>query len=121
MTNAINWFEIPAADFGRATKFYSEVLDAELQTMKMGDIDMAFFPSNDNGVGGAITFGDNKKPTSEGSIVYLNGGEDLSTPLARIENAGGKIVAPKTDIGENGFFAIFADTEGNHVALHSMK
>lgn len=121
MANAINWFEIPAADFGRAIKFYGEVLGTELQTMKMGDTDMGFFPSSDNGVGGCVTYGDGKKPTTEGSLVYLNGGEDLSTPLARIEKAGGKVIAPKTSIGENGFIAIFADTEGNHVALHSMK
>jgi len=54
-------------------------------------------------------------------MVYLNGGEDLSVPLARVEAAGGTIIKSKTRIGENGFMAIFKDTEGNHVALHSRK
>ena len=54
-------------------------------------------------------------------MVYLNGGEDLSVPLARVEAAGGTIIKNKTPIGENGFMAIFKDTEGNHVALHSRK
>ena len=50
-------------------------------------------------------------------MVYLNGGEDLSAPLARVEAAGGTIIKNKTRIGENGFMAVFKDTEGNHVAL----
>ena len=121
MSNAINWFEIPAADFGRAVKFYGAILGTELQQIKMGDIDMGMFPTQDNGVGGCVTFGNGTKPTSEGALVYLNGGDDLSVPLAKVEEAGGSVVLPKTSIGENGFFAIFNDTEGNRVAFHSMN
>jgi predicted enzyme related to lactoylglutathione lyase len=54
-------------------------------------------------------------------MVYLSGGEDLSAPLGRVEAAGGKVVMPKTSIGEHGFCAMFLDTEGNRVGLHSMK
>lgn len=121
MSNAINWFEIPAADFNRALKFYGAVLGTELQQMKMGETDMGFFPSQDKGVGGCITHGDGKKPSTEGALVYLNGGEDLSQPLSKVEAAGGKVVMPKTSIGENGYIGIFTDTEGNRVAFHSMN
>ena len=44
-----------------------------------------------------------------------------AVPLAQVEKAGGKIVMPKTSTGGNGFMALFKDTEGNRVALHSMK
>lgn len=121
MSNAINWFEIPAADFNRAIKFYSNVLNAELQQMKLGEDDLAFFPTKDNGVGGCIAYSKNHTPSTEGSLVYLNGGDDLNTPLGRVEAAGGKVVMPKTSIGENGFIAMFTDTEGNRVAFHSMN
>jgi uncharacterized protein len=30
----------------------------------------------------------------------------LSTPLSKVESAGGKILMPKTAIGENGFMEI---------------
>jgi predicted enzyme related to lactoylglutathione lyase len=54
--------------------------------------------------------------------IYLNGGDDLSVMLGRVEPAGGKVIFPKTLISEdNGFFAIFADTEGNAVGLWSKK
>ncbi len=45
----------------------------------------------------------------------LNGGEDLSEPLSRVENAGGKIVMPKTKINDEiGYMAMFIDSEGNN-------
>jgi hypothetical protein len=56
-----------------------------------------------------------------GTTVYLDGGNDLSVPFSRVENAGGKVILPKTAIGENrGFIALFIDTEGNKVGLHSI-
>ena len=120
MSNAISWFELPTTDLNRAVDFYNQVLQADLQTMDMGGVTMAFFPSSNNGVGGALTHGDGNKPNPEGALVYLNGGDDLETRLSRVEGAGGKVVQPKTSIGENGFFGIFTDTEGNRVAFHSM-
>lgn len=59
------------------------------------------------------------EPSANGVTVYLDGGEDLALPLSRVKSAGGEILIPKTDIGENGFIAHFLDTEGNKVALHS--
>jgi predicted enzyme related to lactoylglutathione lyase len=123
MPNAINWFEIPVTDFERAKKFYSAILSADLQTMEAMGMTMAFFPADfqKGEIGGGIVKADGYVPSANGTVVYLNGGEDLSTPLSRVEEAGGKIVMPKTAIGPNGFMAHFTDTEGNKVAFHSMK
>ncbi len=124
MGNAINWFEIPAEDFSRAIKFYSEVLQVEMPVQKMMGIEMAFFPMDpgDRSVGGAVVYGEEYQPGRNGVLIYLNGGEDLDDPLSRVEKAGGKIVTPKTLINEEiGYFAIFWDSEGNRVALHSYK
>jgi len=120
MSNAINWFELPAKNFDRAIQFYSDVLDAELQPMNGPEMKMAFFPTKDQGVGGCVTHGNGNTPNAEGTLVYLNGGDDLEVPLSRVESAGGTVLMPKTNIGENGFMAIFLDTEGNRVAFHSM-
>ncbi|OGU36401.1 MAG: hypothetical protein A2068_00225 [Ignavibacteria bacterium GWB2_35_6b] len=123
MANAINWFEIPASDFDRACEFYSKVLDGKITQMDMpGGMKMGMFPHYEAGsVGGAVVAGNGYEPTQKGTLPYLNGGENLSVPLSKVEKAGGKIVMPKTSIGENGFMAQFIDTEGNRVALHSMK
>ena len=125
MANVINWFEIPAKNFDRACSFYGKVLDGTIQ--KMDDpsgegIKMGFLPGTDpaDGIGGAVVQGEGYEPSENGAVVYLNGGDDLSVPLGRIEGAGGKVTIPKTSIGENGFFAQFIDTEGNRVAFHSL-
>jgi uncharacterized protein len=119
--NAINWFEIPTTDFARAKTFYEAVLGRPIETMTMGPSTMGFLSSGQEGVGGAIVHGDGTAPSRSGSLVYLNGGDDLSVMLGRVEGAGGSVVVPKTDIGSGfGFFAHFMDTEGNRVGLHSM-
>jgi uncharacterized protein len=123
MANVINWFEIPAANFERACEFYSMVLDGEIHRVDapMG-LKMGFFPhTTQESVGGAIVHGEGYEPSGKGAVVYLNGGPDLSVALAKVEQAGGKIMMPKTSIGENGFMAHFVDSEGNRIALHSMN
>lgn len=122
MASAINWFEIPVKDFNRAKTFYETILSATLEPMEAMGMKSAFFPADlENGVGGCIIEGQGYEPTNKGSLVYLNGGEDLSIILSKVERAGGKIVLLKTAIGPHGFMAHFEDTEGNKVGLHSRK
>lgn len=123
MKNAINWFAIPAEDFQRAVKFYNAVFDFNLNVVKMGESDVAFFPIEEGpGVGGHISKSDTFKPSENGPLLYLNGGDDLQIVLDRVESAGGKIVTKKTQVSpEVGFIASFIDSEGNRVALHSNK
>jgi predicted enzyme related to lactoylglutathione lyase len=121
MSNALNWFEIPAMDIKRAVKFYNTILGVELEISDMmPGYQMAMLVA-EGGAGGGIIQGEGYTSSTEGSLVYLNGGEDLAVALAKVEGAGGKVLAPKTDIGDNGFFAYFLDTEGNKVGLHSMS
>jgi predicted enzyme related to lactoylglutathione lyase len=81
---------------------------------------MSIFPHN-GGVGGGLVKGDGYTPNANGSLIYLNANPDLSVALARVKGAGGQVIKSKTDIGENGYFAIFLDSEGNRIALHSMN
>ncbi|PHR22522.1 MAG: glyoxalase [Fluviicola sp.] len=124
MTNVINWFEIPAVDLTRAMKFYSEVLKVEMSEMPSPDGKMKYgnFPYEEDGsvVSGGIVEMEGFVPTTNGPIIYLNGGDDLATPLSRVEGAGGKITIPKTSI-ETMFMAEFIDTEGNRMRFHSMN
>jgi uncharacterized protein len=123
--NAINWVEIPVADFARAKKFYSAIYDYEMPEMPMGPITMGFLlhDRDNGGVGGAIVFGEGYTPGTGGPKVYLNGGTDLNTVLNRVEAAGGKVILSKIPIGDGsmGHIGIFEDTEGNHISLHSMQ
>ena len=121
MNNMVVWFEIPVKDLNRAVKFYSKVLGVEVRPMEAGPGKMAFFPFAPGTASGALVESKENSPNEKGTLVYLNGGEDLSFPLKRVEAACGKILQGKTGIGDHGFIATFKDTEGNRVALHSMK
>ncbi len=120
MGNMVNWFEIPVSDMKRASKFYGSIFEISLKAdPAMPGYQMAMFPSQ-GGVDGALLQGDGYTPSSAGSLVYLNGGNDLAKVLNRVEAAGGKILQQKTSIGKNGFMAFFEDSEGNKVGLHSI-
>jgi uncharacterized protein len=124
MQHAISWFEIPATDLERATKFYETIFSTTLITMDMPAIRMRMFPLDDMaGVGGAVvdSGGFHKPSSTDGPLIYLNGNPDLQTVLDKVEAAGGKIMVPKTEITpEYGYMAVFIDTEGNRIGLHSV-
>jgi len=115
------WCEIPVLDFARARTFYEALLGHPIEVMTMGPSTMGFLSSDPDQVSGAIVHGDGTAPSQSGTLVYFNGGEDLSAMLARVEPAGGTVSVPKTEIGNGfGFFALFTDSEGNRLGLHSM-
>lgn len=123
--NAISWFEIGVLDLNRATRFYEAIFDDKLIPMETEHIRMRLFPIADmqNGVGGALvdSGGFHKPSLTEGPLIYLNGSPDLQKVLDRIPAAGGMVMVPKTAISpEYGFMAVFTDTEGNRIGLHSV-
>ena len=125
MDNAISWFEIPATDIDRAQKFYETVFQIEMQPMDFQQTKMRMFPIDDpmKGIGGTLidSGGFHKPSSTDGPLIYLNGNPDVKIFLDRVEAAGGKIMVPKTEISpEYGYMAVFLDTEGNRVALHSV-
>jgi len=117
--NYVSWFEIPAHDLQRAVAFYNRIYGISMETLEMNGYAMAFFPAS-GGVGGAVVTGEGCLPAQAGTLIYLNGGKDLDQVLGKVEEAGGRIVMGKTMISEEaGYFAIFIDSEGNKLALHS--
>lgn len=122
MANVINWFEIPAKDMERAKQFYATVLGGELHEQDLNGFRMAFLPMEGEGVGGALVQHEAYTPNASGALVYLNGGNDLSPFLDRVEEAGGKVLQGKTKItDEIGYMAVFLDSEGNRIAFHSHR
>jgi len=123
--NAVSWFEIPTQDIDRATKFYETIFKVSLIPLDVQQLKMRMFPLENpmGGVGGALCYNQDFYRTSatDGPLIYLNGNPDVQNILDRIEAAGGKIVVPKTQISpEYGYMAVFIDSEGNRVALHSV-
>lgn len=121
MHNIIDWFEIPTDNLDRAVKFYETVLGVRLKIETFGGTPQALILGDRDGVSGALIQDPRRKPTTDGTLVYLNAGDDLDGCIDRAVRAGGRLVLPKTDIGEPGYIAIFADPEGNTVGLHVEK
>lgn len=122
MSNPVVWFEIAATDLERAKKFYSEVFQLEMQYVDMPDSPMYMMGSSAEGIAGAsgalVKSADNI-PSTSGTIVYFYC-DDVAVEASRVEAAGGTLIVPKTSLGEFGFMAMFIDTEGNKVGMHSM-
>jgi uncharacterized protein len=123
--NAVGWFEIPVDDMQRAIAFYEKVFGVKIEYVEMADLKMGWFPYDDKvpGSGGSLVKHYAYKPTEEGTLVYFTSPSgDLQNEQDKIEAAGGKVIIPKKLITEDiGYFAIFIDSEGNRVALHSLK
>lgn len=121
MSNPVQWLEIATTDLERAKAFYAKVFDLEFQFIEMPDSKMYMFGEpGQEGSAGCLLNSNESKPSPDGTVVYFSC-EDVDTQAGRVDEAGGKLLFPKTDIGEFGFFAQFIDSEGNRLGLHSNK
>lgn len=122
MRNLISIVEIPAADFSRAVSFYKKILGVNIEEIDMGGTRMGVFPGDRTTVSVALIHSAESKPSTHGTTVYFNTEADLQVTLEKIEPNGGTVIVPKTEISpEMGFFALFTDTEGNKLGLHSAQ
>jgi len=123
--NVVGWFEIPVADMERAIKFYESVFDFKIQRENLGKLDMAWFPFADvPGAPGSLVYNKNfYKPSADGVLIYFTSQSgDLNNELIKVEPAGGKVLMQKKLIAEDiGYMALFTDSEGNRIALHSRE
>lgn len=119
--NMVGWFEIPVDNMDRAKAFYETVFKVEIQLVDFGGLIMGWFPDRGNVIGaqGTLIKQESYIPSQEGTLVYFIS-NNVQEELDRVEAAGGKIYQPKTQISpEHGYMAVFIDSEGNRVALHS--
>lgn len=119
--NMVVWFEIPVSDMERAKKFYETVFEVEINIVDFGGLLMGWFPDRGDahGANGTLIKQESYIPSQEGTLVYFNS-DDVQNEISRVEAAGGSVFQPKTQISpEHGYMAVFIDTEGNRIALHS--
>jgi predicted enzyme related to lactoylglutathione lyase len=120
MKSLVSIIEIPTANFPRAVTFYKAVLGVDIEEVNMDGTRMGVLPSNGDAVSVVLVSGNDYKPSIEGSVVYLNAGADLAPTLMKVQTHGGEVLVPKTEISpEMGYFALFLDSEGNKLGLHS--
>lgn len=124
-TNVLTWFEIPVTDIDRAQKFYETILDIKMVKRADGNNEAVFFPFDPNviqatsgRVTGVLSKSDRNKPSSNGTVVYINATPNIQDVLDRVEKAGGEVISSKIQIPP-GFIALIIDSEGNKIGLHA--
>ncbi|MGG5340969.1 VOC family protein [Enterococcus sp. AZ192] len=120
MKSFVSILEIPVLEVSRAIDFYQSSLGIEIEYLEFPELKMGLFPTEGQQLVVVLMQGEDYTPSSNGVTSYLDGGDDLQVILDKIEKSGGTIVVPKTPhADEIGYFALFIDTEGNKLGLHS--
>ncbi|MDQ2853775.1 MAG: VOC family protein [Chloroflexota bacterium] len=91
--------------------FYSKIFDWELNTDLPDGYGMM---RQENGITGGIG------PTQDGSagnVTFYVHSEDPAGVLRRVEELGGKVIMPLTEVANDTTIALFADPEGHVVGI----
>jgi hypothetical protein len=82
---------------------------------------MGMFPGGQDIMSGCL-YVEKKDINSEmGPLLYFNVDGRIDDAEKKITQNGGEVLSSKHQIGEYGFRVVAKDSEGNRIALHSMK
>lgn len=128
MKNPICWSQIPVNDMARAAAFYEAVFQLKLEEMPdpLGDgSQYRTFPWDPAAPGTScmLWYRPGHTVTAGNGVTIYFDCEDCAIEAGRAAAQGGRVLTPKTPLGEDGmgFSALIEDTEGNTIGLHSMR
>lgn len=120
MKSIVSIVEIPATKISRAIEFYQSILNIKIEHLDFPEMQMGLFPTEEQAIIAVLMQAEGYSPSPNGVTIYLDGGDDLQIILDKVEKNGGKIIVPKSPhADDSGYFALFIDTEGNKLGLHS--
>lgn len=120
----INHFEIPSDDIEQVQKFYGNVFGWSMQKWSNPENpqkDYWMFETTDENGNKGLSGGLMKRQAPEHTMTNYVTVPSIDEYIPKIEQAGGKIMIPKIEIADMGFFAIFIDTENNQFGLFEVK
>lgn len=116
-------FEIPADDVARAKAFYGSVFGWQLHDYDMGEgsytiaqtvpVDEQQVPTEPGAINGGMM---QRSPATPNPVITIEV-DAIDDTLKAIEEEGGSVVTPRTEIPNMGWFAYFKDPEGNTMGL----
>ena len=121
----VGWFEIYVQDIARAKTFYGAVFGFGFEKLESPDPEMELWafpgPMDDGpGASGALVHMNGGPSGAGGTIIYFMC-DDCAVEAGRVAASGGQVIQPKFALGQYGYAAMLADTEGNVIGLHSMQ
>ena len=117
-------FELPADDLNRATEFHKSVFDWELERFpnpENPDKDYWFVKTKDQKGNVGISGGLMKRQSADHNFTNYITVNSSNKYSAKITEKGGKILVPKSEIHNMGYYEIFLDTKGNMLGLYEEK
>jgi predicted enzyme related to lactoylglutathione lyase len=108
--------EIPAVNAEESGKFYSQLFGWKITPVP--EMNYTLFEPEEGPGGGFTPVGEN---TQVGDVLLYVDSDDIEADLRKAENLGAKVLVPKSEITEVGWYGIFTDPTGNMVALYSDK
>lgn len=121
MDNTFCWIDIPVLNLDRAIEFYSHILKQPVKKVEEHGMTFGLLPHTENNVSGCLCVMDNRKPSQDGPLVYLNVEGRIDDAVEQAQQHGGSVLSKKQQIGPYGHRALIVDTEGNGVALYSKE
>lgn len=120
----VTHFEIPVDDLARAKAFYGSIFGWGLDDMDMGggmsytivrtvEVDDEQLPKERGAINGGIMQRSADTPAPVITITVAS----ITDALKQIDDAGGSVVQPETEIPGMGSFGYFKDSEGNVIGL----
>jgi uncharacterized protein len=104
-------FEIPADDLERAANFYRKAFGWKIEKWP-GPMEYWMVTTGTDGTPG-INGGLMRKQAPTVATTNTIGVDSVDAAVTAVQNAGGKLVVPKTPIPTIGYFAYCQDPEGN--------
>jgi len=118
MGHRVGWFDIPVTDLDRATDFYRQVLDIEIDRYG-DDVPVAVMAHGPGDVSGCLALNEGFAPSDQGPLLYFTVEGRLNEAAALVEGLGGRVLESAHSIEPHGHRAVVLDSEGNRICLHS--
>lgn len=106
--------EIPAVNVEAAGTFYRELFGWKLQHDP--EMNYSMWEAGDGSGGGFPAVSDD---TPAGKVLVYIHSDDIEADLKNVEKLGGKVIHPKAEIPQTGWFALFQDPTGNVLGLYT--
>lgn len=112
MGSHVMHFEVLGKDAPALQRFYGSVFGWQVDTNNPGGYGRV--DGGDDGIGGGIGPAPDGTP---GHVTFYVHTDDPAGTLARVEQLGGRVIMPPTEVAPGTTIALFADPEGHVVGL----
>jgi uncharacterized protein len=102
--------EVAGKDGPALQRFYSQVFDWELDTNNPGGYGLVRQGELTGGIGAAT-------PGQPEHVTFYVSADDPEATLRRVEELGGRVIMPLTEVAPETTIALFTDPEGHLIGL----